>query len=110
MNKLVKNVKMIISTIPELEVNLAIAEFIKHKNIIFIPTSHNIEDTKRLYRNGASYVIMPHFLGGEHMAHLLIKNNYSHENIKQEGAKHIKELHEREKEGHTHPHKDYHGT
>ncbi len=105
----IQNAKIIISTIPHVEVNLMLASILRGKNIIFIPTSHNIEDTKALYKSGADYVIMPHFLGGDYMAHILIRDNFNKLLLQKEGKKHLEELYERAKEGHTHPSKDFHG-
>jgi len=98
--------KSIISTIPDLEINLTIAEHIKGKGIVFIPTSHTIEDTKGLYKAGADYVIMPHFLGGEHVAHLVTDKNLNKNSLKKESRKQKKELSERALQGHTHPNRE----
>lgn len=100
---------IIISTIPSLEVNQSVLKKINNKNTIFIPTSHNIKESLVLYRKGADYVIMPHFLGGDFMAHLLVKDNFNKKEIKSEGKKQIRELSERLIEGHRHPSKDLHG-
>ncbi|HKL24552.1 MAG TPA: cation:proton antiporter [Candidatus Nanoarchaeia archaeon] len=101
--------KSIISTIPDLETNLTIAEHIKRKNIVFIPTSHSIEDTRGLYKAGADYVIMPHFLGGEHVSHLVTDKNLNKNSLKRESKRQKKELTERTFEGHTHPNRESYG-
>lgn len=100
--------KCIISTIPEIETNLTIAEHINKKEAIFIPTSHSIKDTKRLYQAGANYVIMPHFLGGEHMANIITGKNLN-KILEKESKKQNKELKERAREGQTHPNKEDYG-
>ncbi len=87
--------KIIISTISELRVNLSILDYIKGKNILFIPTSQKIEDSLELYKEGANYVILPHLLGGDYMAHMLVKEDFSKKNISSEGKKQVKELTER---------------
>jgi Kef-type K+ transport system membrane component KefB/Trk K+ transport system NAD-binding subunit len=95
--------KMVISTIPDLDINLSALQNIINKNVIFIPTSHDIEDSIKLYKEGADYVIMPHFLGGDFMAHMLVKDNFEKRQIRKEGKRQIRELSERIKEGHKHP-------
>ncbi len=69
--------KMIISTIPELDTNLQLINKIKKeikKNIIIIVTSRNLEEAEQLYEAGATYVIIPDFLGGSHASKLI--DNY----------------------------------
>lgn len=95
--------KIIISTIPELEISLNVMNHISNKNVIFIPTSHDIKESIKLYELGADYVIMPHFLGGDFMAHLLIKDNFEKREIRKEGRKQLKDLSERILQGHKHP-------
>ena len=104
------NTKIVISTVPELETNLAILRSIHNKRTVFIPTSHSIGDTQKLYEEGADYVIMPHFLGGNFIAHMLLKDDFNKKLIDKEGVKQIRELEERMFEGHEHPSKDNHGT
>lgn len=102
--------KMVISTIPDLETNLTILDHITKKRVIFIPTSNYILDAKKLYGHGADYVIMPHFLGGNFVAHLLLKDDFNKKLLDIEGKKQLIELDERLREGHEHPRKDHHGA
>ena len=105
----INTAKIIMSTIPDLETNLTILDSIKDKKVIFIPTSHHINDTQKLYEAGADYVIMPHFLGGDYVAHLLLKDDFNKKLLVKEGRKQQQELTERLMEGHEHPSKDFHG-
>lgn len=98
-------VKMIISTIPELEINTLLMNTAKEKNkdILSILVSHKIDDTMLLYSKGASYVVMPHFLGGMHTAKLIELNLFdinSFENLKRD---HLNYLELRKLAGHEHP-------
>ena len=106
----VTKAKIIISTIPDLEANLEVMDILKDKKIIFIPTSHTISHTKKLYAAGASYVIMPHFLGGHFVAQMLVRDKFNKKKLFKEGEKQKKELDERLFEGHDHPRKGFHGT
>jgi Kef-type K+ transport system membrane component KefB len=112
--ELVKSLKLdssevVISTIPDLETNLELLKSIRNRKVIFIPTSHSISDTKKLYSAGADYVIMPHFLGGDYVAHILMRENFSKGLLEKEKEKQVRELAERIVEGHEHPNKDEHG-
>ena len=105
-----KKAKIVISTIPELDTNLSIKNVIGKEKTIFIPTSHAISDTIKLYDAGADYVIMPHFLGGEFMGSLLTHSHFGRDLLDKEGKKQLKELKERLSEGHSHPKKGLHGS
>jgi Kef-type K+ transport system membrane component KefB/Trk K+ transport system NAD-binding subunit len=101
--------KIIISTIPDFEANVAIRKSITSHEVMFIATSHGFEDTERLYASGADYVIMPHFLGGAYVADLLLTDHFSKNLLMEEGRKQRRELKERVKEGQDHPSKDKYG-
>jgi len=68
--------KIAISTVPDLDTNLLIVGHMltKNKHAVIIPLAQTTEDAKRLYDAGATYVLMPHYLGAEHMARIIRKN------------------------------------
>jgi len=104
-----KKAKLIISTIPTKSDNLLLIEKAKksNKKIIIYVTANQIEEALSLYDAGADYVILPHFLGGEHASLLIGKlNNVA--KIVSNKIKHIRELKHREFLGHEHP-PHYHG-
>ena len=103
------NAQIVISTIPDYSTNIAVRKAITNKNCIFIPTSHEIQNALDLYKQGADYVIMPHFLGGDFMASMLVRESFNKKSLKKEGESHVKELNERIGEGHQHPSKDFYG-
>lgn len=98
----IKNAKIIISTIPDLDTNLFLLAEIKKVNrgAIFVAVSHQIEDALELYEAGATYVLTPHFVGGQHTANLLDKHGFNKENYRKEGVKHANDLLSRQKAGH----------
>jgi len=65
--------KMIISTLSHVNDSLLILKKVRSygKNIPVILTANKLEDAIELYKNGASYVVLPHFLGGELTAELI---------------------------------------
>ena len=105
------NSSMVISTIPDLDTNLMIIEKIKNSNsrCISIATAHQVDDAIKLYESGAEYVIMPHFLGGEHASGLLEQFGVDINKFLTEKVKHMNELRARKDAGHEHPSKDMHG-
>ncbi len=65
--------KTIISTIPDINVNLVILKFIRNfnKNIIFICVANTMKEALELYKNDADLVILPYLLSGEYVIHLM---------------------------------------
>jgi Kef-type K+ transport system membrane component KefB/voltage-gated potassium channel Kch len=69
--------KLIISTVPDFQDNMALLENIKHLSgnkkitpkLIFL--AQDEAETKTLYEEGIDYVISPHFMGGLHLAKIL---------------------------------------
>lgn len=70
-----KKTKLIVSTVKTPDINLPIIRQIRdiNKDCIIIVTSEGIEEAMQFYEAGATYVIMPHQLGGHH-ASTLIEN------------------------------------
>jgi len=100
-----KGAKMVISTVPIKRDNLLLIKKTKEQNkkaMIFV-TSTQIKNALDLYDAGADYVILPHFLGGEHVS-LLIEDFTSDINsIIQTKIEHIEDLKKRRTLGHEHP-------
>ena len=97
--------KMIVSTIPDLETNLLLIRTTDKKNpkIIRIVTAHQINEARALYDAGATYVLMPHFLGGEYSASLIDKHEFDIEQFLALGKRHVEHLEKRSRLGHEHP-------
>jgi len=98
-------IKLAVSTIPEFETNFLLIESIKiiNPNAVIIVRAHNIKDALDLYKKGASYVLTPHFLGGDYIARMISDIRTNQDEYKGERAKHIKALTEIMKIGHEHP-------
>jgi Kef-type K+ transport system membrane component KefB len=84
-------VKLAISTIPDLQTNLCLTELIKkaNPNSVIIIVSHDLKEAKQLYDEGASYVVVPHYLGAKHITKLLSKLGINHSAFKNERDKHL---------------------
>jgi Kef-type K+ transport system membrane component KefB/Trk K+ transport system NAD-binding subunit len=101
----IEKAKIIVCTVPDIETNMLVLNKIRYKNkkSIVVVTAKQISDAFNLYDAGASYVIMPHFLGGEYTAKLIEKAKYDEKDYKTEKQRQIKDLKERLKEGQEHP-------
>jgi len=97
--------KMVISTIPVFETNLLLIKKIKeeNRNAIIAVVSHQIDEAIRLYGEGATYVLMPHFLGGKHFSKMIEKNRMSIGHFLKEKKAHLEHLKRRKIAGHEHP-------
>ncbi len=98
-------VQLVISTIPDFEANMILIENVRlvNKKAIIIVRAHTIENALSLYKKGASYVLTPHFLGGEYVAKMLRDIKTSEKGYEEEKDKHIKMLKERLSKGQEHP-------
>jgi Kef-type K+ transport system membrane component KefB/Trk K+ transport system NAD-binding subunit len=98
-------VQMVVSTIPDFETNHLLIEHARlaNKKAIIITTAHTIEEALDMYKKGASYVLTPHFLGGEYVARMISDSGLSVEKYKEEKEKHMRMLVERIRKGHEHP-------
>jgi len=87
-------VKLIISTLPDVETNLFILDKIRQKNkeTIVITMAQSAEAALLLYKNSANYVILPHFLGGSYATLLLDKFGLNIDEFAAERDKHLKHL------------------
>ncbi|MFC1696983.1 cation:proton antiporter [Nanoarchaeota archaeon] len=100
-----KKAELIVSTAPDLVENkllIKLTREVNKKARIFV-TANQLEDAMELYKYGADYVILPHFLGGERVATIIEdfpKDKRAFNDIKKD---YIKILKERIKLGHEHP-------
>ncbi len=97
--------KMVISTIPIKETNLLIINKVKksNKDAIISVVSHHIDEALELYEHGATYVIMPHFLGGKHFSSMIENIELILNNFLKEKTAHIENIKQRKKMGQEHP-------
>lgn len=92
----VDKAKMIISTIPDMAVNTDIMDFMRrrHARGSVILTVKSSEDAARCYALGATFVIVPSILGGEHFANLLKKKGLAKTTWGTLGKKEQQSIHE----------------
>jgi len=78
------------------------------KNAIIIVVSHQIDEAIELYEKGATYVLMPHFLGGRHTSTLIERYGLDLNKFLKEKTTHIEHLRTRKNIGHEHPKRERH--
>jgi Kef-type K+ transport system membrane component KefB/voltage-gated potassium channel Kch len=86
--------KLIVSTVTDLEVSLFLLNFLdrKNSNAVVIAQADNPKEAAKLYEQGASYVILPHFIGGEKIGAFVKKSGLSKSSFKKIREQHIRQL------------------
>jgi len=92
------NSELVVSTIPELEDNMALIYKIKSKNkeVIVVVTAESLEDGEKLYKQGADYVILPKVAGGEigsKIVNRMLRNKGEIKDIRREQQSYLKSMH-----------------
>jgi len=100
-----RKTKMVVSTIPDKKINSFIIDKVRaaNKDIIIIAVSHRVDDALELYSRGASYVLLPYFLGSRHAAILIKGYGYNKSKFLKAQSEQIKSLKKKKKIGHEHP-------
>lgn len=88
--------KLIISTVPDLQDNLILADVAKRPPIKtrLVITAQDDEEALKLYDHGVDYVILPHYIGGIHLSKLF-KNGYKFTELHKLREHHLEQLHKR---------------
>jgi len=93
-----QNTKLIVSTIPDFNVNLLLIRTYRKVNStgIILVISHDIDHARELYLAGASYVIMSHYLGAHHASLMITKYGFNSHEFERERNLHLQRLSKRE--------------
>lgn len=86
--------QLVVSTIPEFEINKLLLGFLKHKNphAVAVLHSDDPDEAVKLYAAGADYVILPHYIGSEKVSTFIGKSGLSKKAFQKERARHLKYL------------------
>lgn len=98
----VEKAKLLVSTVHDKEAQIALLRYLKrHRSKpVVIMVAHEIEEALELYKHGASYVILPHFLGGNYASQLIDVHGYDDpEPFEVERIRHVEHLKRRGKTG-----------
>jgi Trk K+ transport system NAD-binding subunit len=85
----IEKAQMIVTTFPAKKSNLYLIKKVKSKNkrAKIITTAEQAAEALELYNSGADYVILPHYISGEHVASLLERKDK--DSLKQARKYHI---------------------
>ncbi len=86
-----KGVKLFVSTIPEDRTSKLLVKTIRaqNKHAVVMVLSHTIPHAMELYALGATYVIMPHYLGAQYASQLIANLDIDNEEFKKEKEQHL---------------------
>ncbi|MFA5954499.1 MAG: cation:proton antiporter [Patescibacteria group bacterium] len=90
----IKNARLIISTVPEGQVNLTLVNFVRqiNKDAVVICVSYHESQAEELYVAGATYVVIPPYLGKRYLIDLLKTHQFDDSSYRRERLKHRKDL------------------
>lgn len=87
-------VRMVVSTIPDFKTNVLMVKHVIDENAhaIVIVLSHDIAHAEALYDAGATYVIMPHYLGARYGSQMIMRLGLDKQEFNEERERHLKHL------------------
>lgn len=87
----VKHAKLVVSTIPDYDVNLFLLRFLANNNhgAVAIVHADDPMEAARLYEAGASYVVLPHYIGSEKVSAFISKSGLAKKVFRKERIKHL---------------------
>lgn len=91
----IEKTRMAVSTITNFETSLFLTKLLleQNPNIMIICHAENVEQADQLYELGASYVMMPHYIGSEKIGAFIRKNGFKKSEFKRFRERHQDYLH-----------------
>ncbi|MBA3551148.1 cation:proton antiporter, partial [Patescibacteria group bacterium] len=92
-----EDAKLVVSTIPDFKTNILLAKMYRKVNPsgIILLLSHDVEHAQELYLAGASYVVMPHFLGAHYASNMISRFGFDISEFERERNLHLARLSKR---------------
>ncbi len=83
--------KLVVSTVTDYNTNLFLAHWLANHNpqAVFVCSADNAQAASDLYTDGASYVMMPHYIGSEKISSFIKRNGFSKTEFKHYREKHL---------------------
>lgn len=71
--------QLVVSMIPDINSNRSLLAYVNRfdPKTTFVCHANNYDEAAELYREGASYVILPHFLGSEHISSFIQQHGFN---------------------------------
>lgn len=87
-------IKMCVSTIPSFKANALLVKKIREINerAIIIVRCGEIEHAKALYELGATYVVMPHYLGARYASQMISRHGLDRKGFEEERERHLEHV------------------
>jgi len=88
-------IKLCVSTIPDVKINSLLIQKIKEvsDHAIIIVRARETDEAKMLYELGATYVVMPHYLGAKYATAMIKRIGLDVKGFKDEREKHLAYVH-----------------
>ncbi len=83
--------KLLVSTITDFEINkfLVTQAIARNENMVIVAQADSPEEAMELYEHGASYVMLPHYIGSEKVGSFIKKNGFKKAEFKKYRQKHL---------------------
>lgn len=83
--------ELIVSTITDIDTNRSLLKYFRRHNphASFICHANSYDEAAELYGHGASYVMLPHFLGSERISGFIKRNGFAHDVFDNYRRKHL---------------------
>ena len=90
----VAKAKLIVCTITDFASSASLLQYLERKNsqAVVIVEAENPRHATQLYERGASYVILPHYIGSEQISAFVKKSGLQKSAFRKERAKHLRSL------------------
>ncbi|MBI4451264.1 cation:proton antiporter [Candidatus Woesearchaeota archaeon] len=88
----IRRAQIVVSTLPGIEENRLLVSLFRRKHPILILTAAQADEALELYEKGADYVVLPHYLGGHHLAMLLHESSRDMGKLLKQKVAHLEEL------------------
>lgn len=91
----IANAELVVSVLPGIHANLTLLEYLQKHNpeVIFICHANDHDDAARLYQKGASYVMLPHYIGSEKMSAFILHHGNDKTAFDAYKEKHLAAIH-----------------
>ena len=86
--------ELVVSTVSDMGVNRSLLGYLRYHNpeAVFICHANSYDQAADLYRHGATYVMLPHFLGSEHIGSFIKKHGFNHKAFESYRKQHVVSL------------------
>lgn len=86
-----QHARLVVSTIPDYQVNHILLGYLKDKNpkAIVIMHADDPYEAAKLYEGGASYVVLPHYIGSEKVSEFINKSGLTKSAFRKQRVRHL---------------------